>query len=270
MNVLKDFDGIRISEANGVATVVLARPDAYNTLTLELISEITDCLKKIDSSNSTRVIILAAEGKAFSTGHDLKEIKKKNNKPFLNELFTKCSNMMMLIRQMRQPVIAQVQGIATAAGCQLVASCDLVIASEDAKFATNGINNGLYCATPSVAVSRAIKPKHALEMLLLGDFIDATRAAELGLVNRVAPTGLLQKETQTLAKQLVSKSQYALQLGKRSFYEQIGLDIERAYEKTSDELISNILSSDGQEGIEAFTQKRKPNWLSSKNEDKNQ
>ena len=256
----KQFDGLELHEKEGVAIITLVRNKSYNTLTLKIISALINLLNSLASSDQTRVIVIAADGKAFSTGHDLKEIGKKSEKKFLEKLFSECTNLMLTIRRQPQPVICQVQGIATAAGCQLVASCDLVLASRKAQFATNGINNGLYCATPSVALSRTIKPKHALEMLLSGDFINAERAMELGLVNKVFDDESLQKETLALAEKLAAKSPYALQLGKRSFYEQIGLDLDEAYKKTSAQLIANILSKDGQEGISAFIQKREPKW----------
>ena len=260
MKATDTYEGLRFSEVDGIGTVTLDRAEKYNTLTSQVISSISSVLKEVQQSESIRVLIIKATGKAFSTGHDLKEIDEKGTETFLNKLFTDCSEMMQLIRKIPQPVIAQVQGIATAAGCQLIASCDLVVSSADSIFATNGIDNGLYCATPSVALSRAMRPKHAFEMLLSGEFIDAARAAELGLVNRVVEKDLLEKETVTLAKTLASKSLSALRLGKKSFYEQINLDIQSAYQKTSDELVSNILSAEGQEGIKAFIERRKPEW----------
>ena len=256
----KQFDGLVVAEKKGVAVITLTRDEAYNTLTLGLISNLKQLLNSMASSADIRVIVIAAEGKAFSTGHDLKEIGKNSEKKFLESLFSECTELMLSIQRQPQPVIGQIQGIATAAGCQLVASCDLVVASRKAQFATNGINNGLYCATPSVPLSRTIQPKHALEMLLTGDFIDAERAMQVGLVNKVVDEEFLQDETLSLAEKLASKSNYALQLGKRSFYNQIGLDLEQAYQKTSTELITNILSEDGQEGVKAFIEKRTPNW----------
>jgi len=249
-----------VSEEGGVAIITLVRQETYNTLTLETLSALRNLLDSMATSTNIRVIVIGAEGKAFSTGHDLKEIGKRSERKFLEALFSECTELMLSIQRQPQPVIGQVQGITTAAGCQLVASCDLVIASRKAQFATNGINNGLYCATPSVALSRTIQPKHALEMLLTGDFIDAERAMELGLVNRVVDEEFLQDETLSLAEKLASKSKYALQLGKRSFYKQIGLNLEQAYQTTSTELITNILSEDGQEGIRAFIEKRTPKW----------
>lgn len=249
-----------VNEEKGVAIITLVRQVTYNTLTLETLTALKSLLHSMATSNSIRVIVIGAEGKAFSTGHDLKEIGKKSEKKFLQALFSECTELMLSIQRQPQPVIAQVQGIATAAGCQLVTSCDLVVASRKAQFATNGINNGLYCATPSVALSRTIQPKHALEMLLTGDFIDAERAMQLGLVNKVVDEEFLRDETLSLAENLASKSNYALQLGKRSCYSQIGLNLEQAYQTTSSELITNILSEDGQEGITAFIEKRSPKW----------
>ncbi len=245
---------------DGIATLTLNRPSRYNTLTGDVIATLSAHLAAIAASNEVRVVIIASTGKAFSTGHDLKEMNANRDESFYRRLLADCSRMMQAIVALPQPVIAQVQGIATAAGCQLVASCDLAIAGRSARFATNGIANGLYCATPSVALSRVVHRKHALEMLLTGDFIDAARAAEIGLVNHVVDDADLAQTTRDLAGRIAEKSQYAVRLGKASFYRQIDQGLDSAYRGTSQELVCNLLATDGIEGLNAFIEKRPPQW----------
>ncbi|MCC6709742.1 MAG: enoyl-CoA hydratase [Gammaproteobacteria bacterium] len=245
---------------NGIATLTLDRPGRYNTLTSEVIAAMSTQLAAIAASSEVRVVIIAATGKAFSTGHDLKEMNAHRDEAFYRRLLADCSRMMQAIVALPQPVIAQVQGIATAAGCQLVASCDLAVAAASARFATNGIANGLYCATPSVALSRVVQRKHALEMLLTGDFIDAARAAEIGLVNHVVDDAELASATRALAQRIAEKSQYAVRLGKASFYRQVNQGLDSAYRGTSEELVCNLLAADGVEGLNAFIEKRAPKW----------
>ncbi len=245
---------------DGIATLTLNRPTRYNTLTSEVIAAISGHLAAIAASEDVRVVIIASTGKAFSTGHDLKEMNAHRDEAFYRRLLADCSRMMQAIVALPQPVIAQVQGIATAAGCQLVASCDLAVASRSARFATNGIANGLYCATPSVALSRVVQRKHALEMLLTGDFIDAARAAEIGLVNHVVDDLQLEQTTRALAGRIAERSQYAVRLGKASFYRQVDQGLDSAYRSTSEELVCNLLASDGIEGLNAFIEKRAPKW----------
>ena len=243
-----------------VAKLTLNRPDKYNTLTESVIAVITDNLNDIAQREDIHVVIIKSTGKAFSTGHDLKDMYANNDENYFRMLLTNCSKMMLRINTIPQPVIAQVQGITTAAGCQLVAACDLAVASRYAQFATNGISNGLYCATPAVALRRVVSKKHALEMLLTGSFISAQRAAEIGLINSVVAEDLLDSETSALAEKIAGKSSFTSRLGKRSFYEQIAKNLPDAYEQTSEDLVCNLLSTDGQEGLSAFLEKRPPKW----------
>ena len=245
---------------DGIATITLNRPRAYNTLTSGVIAALSAHLEALASKPEARVIIIASTGKAFSAGHDLKEMNANRNEAFYRQLLGDCSNMMQAVVGQPQPVIAQVQGIATAAGCQLVASCDLAIAARAARFATNGIQNGLYCATPQVALSRVVARKHALEMLLTGDFIDAERAAEIGLVNRVVDDAVLEHAAREFAGKIADQSQMAVHLGKASFYRQINQPLDGAYRSGSEDLVCNLLAEDGIEGLTAFIEKRKPQW----------
>ena len=249
--------------ADGIATLTLNRAARYNTLTSDVIATLSARLAEIGDNHEVRVVIIAATGKAFSTGHDLKEMNVNRDETFYRHLLAACSRMMQAIVVLPQPVIAQVQGIATAAGCQLVASCDLALAARSARFATNGIQNGLYCATPSVALSRVVARKHALEMLLTGDFIDAERAAEIGLINHVVDDADLATATRALAGRIADKSQFAVRLGKASFYRQVDQGLDSAYRGTSEELVCNLLARDGIEGLNAFIEKRPPHWQNS-------
>ena len=244
----------------GIATITLNRPSRYNTLTSAVIAAISGHLEALANDPAARVLIIASTGKAFSTGHDLKEMNAERNEAFYRQLLSDCSKMMQAIVALPQPVIAQVQGIATAAGCQLVASCDLAVAAQSARFATNGIQNGLYCATPQVALSRVVARKHALEMLLTGDFIDAERAAEIGLVNHVIDDAELESGARDLAARIRDHSQMAVRLGKASFYRQVDQALDAAYRTGSEDLVCNLMAEDGIEGLEAFINKRKPQW----------
>ena len=244
----------------GIATLTLNRPARYNTLTSAVIAAISAHLDALAADPTARVLIIAATGKAFSTGHDLKEMNARRDEAFYRQLLGDCSKMMQAVVALPQPVIAQVQGIATAAGCQLVASCDLAVAARSARFATNGIQNGLYCATPQVALSRVVARKHALEMLLTGDFIDAERAAEIGLVNHVVDDAELETAARDLALRIADKSQMAVRLGKASFYRQVDQALDAAYRSGSEDLVCNLLAEDGIEGLDAFIDKRKPQW----------
>jgi len=244
----------------GIAKITLNRPERYNTLTSAVISEISTKLEILASDPTVKVLVIASTGKAFSTGHDLKEMNRVGDEAFYRQLLSDCSKMMQAIIALPQPVIAQVQGIATAAGCQLVATCDLAIAANSARFATNGIHNGLYCATPQVALSRVVPRKHALEMLLTGDFIDARRAAEIGLVNRVVRDEELESATRHLVSRITDKSQMAVRLGKTSYYRQAELPLDAAYRSGSEDLVRNLMAEDGVEGLTAFVEKRTPEW----------
>jgi len=253
-------EGVDLKIVDGVATLTLNRPERYNTLTSDVIAAMQSHLDTLALNDEARVVIVASIGKAFSTGHDLKEMNANRDERFYRALLADCSRMMQSIVALPQPVIAQVQGIATAAGCQLIATCDLAVAAASARFATNGIVNGLYCATPAVAVSRVVQRKHALEMLLTGDFIDAARAADIGLVNHVVDDAVLTEETLALAMRIAEKSQYAVRLGKASFYRQVNEPLDAAYRGASSDLVCNLLADDGQEGLVAFIEKRKPVW----------
>jgi enoyl-CoA hydratase/carnithine racemase len=247
-------------DADGVCTLTLNRPAKYNTLSMEMLGALGAELAAIAGDASVRVVILASTGKAFCTGHDLKELRATREEAYYREVLATCSAMMQAIVALPQPVIASVQGIATAAGCQLVASCDLAIASNEARFATSGINYGLFCSTPAVALSRNVARKHALEMLYTGDFIDAATAAQIGLINRAVPAAELGPECLALAAKIAAKSTYAIKLGKASFYAQANQPLDAAYRCASAALVRNLLAEDGIEGVDAFFEKRTPQF----------
>ncbi|MGJ5814289.1 enoyl-CoA hydratase [Paludibaculum fermentans] len=250
---------IYIQQVGAVLTITLARPERRNALSLQLMRELTGCLAAAAEDRSIGAVILAAEGKVFSSGHDLSEIPGRSEADY-QEIFETCSNMMEFIQRLPQPVIAMVQGLATAAGCQLVAACDLAVASDQAAFATPGVKIGLFCTTPMVPLTRAIGRKRALEMLLTGRLVSANEAAEWGLVNDVVPAERLREATWELASQIVAASSYTVGLGKHAFYRQIDLDQHRAYEYASGVMTENAMAADAQEGISAFLQKRQPKW----------
>ncbi|MDZ7809521.1 MAG: enoyl-CoA hydratase [Arhodomonas sp.] len=236
----------------GVLTLTLCRPERYNPLTRSLLDELRGILEETATDESVRVVVIAAEGKAFSAGHDLAEVRSGESEDDHHALFQACSEMMLAINRLPQPVIAQVQGVATGAGCQLVAACDLAIAGESARLATSGINLGLFCGTPSVAVSRNVSAKRAMEMLLTGEFIDAGTAAEIGLINRAVPDDELAAEVQRLASTIASKSPAALRLGKQLFYRQLGMVLPEAYAEASRTMARNMMEPDAQNGIDRF------------------
>jgi len=248
------------SDEDGVATLTLNRPRQYNALSDELINTLQAELDSLAADESILAIVLAANGKAFCAGHDLKEMRSNPDKDYYKDLFARCGRMMTTIMNQPQPVIARVHGIATAAGCQLVAACDLAIASEEARFAVSGINVGLFCSTPSVALSRNVGRKRALEMLLTGEFISARQAADEGLVNRVVPAEMLDVEIYRLTKAITNKSPVAIRTGKAMFYKQLALDTEQAYEYAGEIMACNMMAEDAAEGIDAFIQKRQPEW----------
>jgi enoyl-CoA hydratase/carnithine racemase len=239
--------------------ITLNRPDRRNALSLDLMLELIDCLDEIGVDTAIRAIILAASGKAFSSGHDLSEMVGRTVNDY-RRIFDVCTELMTKIQSIPQPVIAQVQGIATAAGCQLVATCDLAVASEQAQFATPGVKIGLFCTTPMVALSRAVGRKRAMEMLLTGKLVDATTAAEWGLVNRVVPANQLESETRQLACQIAEASGFTVALGKQAYYTQIDLDQPKAYAYAKEVMTMNSLADDAQEGISAFLEKRVACW----------
>jgi enoyl-CoA hydratase/carnithine racemase len=246
-----------------IATLTLNRPAQFNALSAELLAALEQSLGELERDASAHVVVIAAAGRGFCAGHDLREIRALADAARIESLFRHCSRVMQQILQLPQPVIARVHGIATAAGCQLVASCDLAIASSAARFATPGVNIGAFCATPGVAVSRALSRKHALELLLTGEAIDAERAAAIGLVNRVVAPDALDAEVGALAKLLASKSPQALRSGKRLFQRQLEVPIEEAYALASASIARDFASADGVEGSEAFLAKRAPTWKTS-------
>jgi enoyl-CoA hydratase/carnithine racemase len=253
------YEHIRFAPEGNIALVTLNRPNRRNALSLALMQELIDCLSEIGGRRDLRVVILAAAGKVFSSGHDLSEMVGRDINEY-RSLFNVCTELMSKLQSIPQPVIAEVQGIATAAGCQLVATCDLAIASEDAAFATPGVKIGLFCTTPMVALSRVIGRKRALEMLLGGEPIDAHRAAEWGLVNRVVPAGRLQEETRQLAARIAQASDLVVAVGKQAFYTQVDLDQPKAYAYAKEVMSMNALARDAQEGISSFLEKRTPCW----------
>lgn len=248
------------SDADGVTSLTLNRPRQFNALSMEMLEALQAALDAVAADSAVRVVVIGAHGKAFCPGHDLKEMLANRTREFIGGLFDRCCEVMMSITRMPQPVIARVHGIATAAGCQLVASCDLAVASSDARFATSGINFGLFCATPGVAVSRNVTRKQALEMLMTGEFIDAPTALAWGLVNRVVPPEQLDRAVRELADVLLSKPQAVLAAGKKFFYQQLEMDMEPAYRLATEVITSNMLGPDALEGVSAFAEKRKPQW----------
>jgi enoyl-CoA hydratase/carnithine racemase len=248
------------ADAGGIATLTLNRPQQFNTLTMPMLDALKATLDDVAADPAVRVVVIAARGKAFCAGHDLKEMLGQRNREFIGGLFEKASGVMLALAQLPQPVIARVQGVAAAAGCQLVAACDLAVASADTRFATSGISYGLFCATPGVAVSRNVSRKQALEMLMTGAFIDAPTALAWGLVNRVAPPAELDATVQALAAQLLDKPPAVLAAGKKFFYRQADLDMPAAYALANEAMTGNMLGPDALEGASAFAEKRKPNW----------
>ena len=244
----------------GILTLTLNRPRAFNALSEDLLDALKSALETAAKDSTVRVVVIRAAGRAFCAGHDLKEMRANPDRAYYTHLFDRCSAMMKTITAMPQPVIAQVQGIAAAAGCQLVASCDLAVAAETAIFATNGINNGLFCSTPSVALSRAVARKHAFEMLFTGEFISAARAAEIGLINRMAPDDRLDEATDDLAEAIAANSTVTTRSGKKMFYRQLGLELEDAYDFAARNMACDMMSGDAGEGIDAFIEKRAPVW----------
>ena len=242
-----------------LAIVTLNRPERRNALSLELMTELIACLKEIGSNRELRVVILRAAGKVFSSGHDLGEMVGRDINEY-RQVFDVCTELMTAVQSIPQPVIAEVQGIATAAGCQLVATCDLAVASDQAAFATPGVKIGLFCTTPMVALSRAIGRKRALQMLMTGEMIDATRAADWGLINAAVPAEELSQQTRKLAERIVEASSLTVALGKEAFYAQVDLDQPKAYAYAKEVMSMNSLAADAQEGISAFLQKRRPCW----------
>jgi enoyl-CoA hydratase/carnithine racemase len=247
-------------DAGGVATLTLNRPGQFNAINGAMLAAMQAALDAVAGDASVRVVVIAGAGRVFCPGHDLKEMLANSNEAFIGDLFRRCCQVMLSIQRLPQPVIARVHGIATAAGCQIVAACDLAVAAADARFATSGINFGLFCATPGVPVSRNVSRKRAFEMLMTGEFIDAQTALAWGLVNRVAPPERLDAETAALAQTLMEKPAAVIAAGKRFFYDQLERPIDDAYARASDAITRNMLGADAQEGVGAFVEKRKPRW----------
>ena len=244
----------------GISRIKLNDPSNYNALSSKNIKSLIDIFKSLNNDNKTKVIIIEGSGKGFSAGHDLKEIRSLKKKQKYKKLFNSCSELMLGIIEGKKPVIAKVHGAAFAAGCQLVASCDLAISSEDAIFATPGVNIGLFCSTPMVAVSRKVNRKNTMKMLLTGDPINAKYAKEIGLINDHYPTSELENEVLKLAKKISSKSNLTIKIGKKAFYKQLEMPLNKAYQYTSEIMTKNAMELDAEEGISAFLEKRKPKW----------
>ncbi|RED42490.1 enoyl-CoA hydratase/carnithine racemase [Rhodopseudomonas thermotolerans] len=256
---------LRETVDGGVAVLTLNRPAARNSLSLEMIDDLHAALDLIGRDDGVRVVVIAANGPAFCAGHDLKELTAHRNdadrgRASFSRIMTSCSAMMQAIVKLPKPVIAAVQGVATAAGCQLVASCDLAIASEQATFATPGVDIGLFCSTPMVALSRNVPRKHAMQMLLTGEPVDAEEARRIGLINRVVPHGTERAAAVTLAEQIAGKSAHTVKIGKEAFYRQAELNLADAYHYASQVMAENMMAADAEEGIGAFLEKRQPEW----------
>ena len=243
-----------------VATLTLNRPQQYNALSEDMLLALQDALDRVARDETIRVVVIAANGKAFCAGHDLKEMRSGEERAFHQALFDRCSTMMQAIQNLPQPVIAKVHGIATAAGCQLVAQCDLAVATDTSRFAVSGINVGLFCSTPAVPLSRNVHRKQAMQMLLTGDFIDAGTAKQFGLVNEVVPPEELDAAVASLSQKIAGKSSLAVSMGKKMFYRQAAMDLSAAYAFAGECMTCNVDSDDAREGIDAFIEKRRPVW----------
>lgn len=248
-------------DKQGVTTLTLNAPERFNTLSDQMLEALQMALADLATDEQVRCVVLAANGKAFCAGHDLKQMRANPEKTYHQALFDRCSSVMQAIVNLPVPVIAKVQGIATAAGCQLVASCDLAVAAQSARFAVSGINLGLFCSTPAVALSRNIPHKRAMEMLLTGEFINATQAAEWGLINRVAQDAELDAAVQALTDSICAKSAVAIKTGKAMFARQLAMPLEEAYAFAGETMACNMQAQDAVEGIDAFIDKRSPRWL---------
>jgi enoyl-CoA hydratase/carnithine racemase len=248
------------SDADGVATLTLNRPAQFNCLSASLLSELQDAVDEIGADRAIRVVVIASAGKAYCAGHDLKELRARRDRRFAQDVFGRFSRLMLSLTRLPQPVIARVHGTAYAAGCQLVAQCDLAVASADATFATSGINFGLFCNTPGVSLARNIQRKRAFEMLVTGNSVDAATALEMGLVNRVAAPERLDDEVAGLAASILEKSPLVVSAGKRLFYQQIEAGLEEAYRLATEAMVENMMTEDALEGIDAFAGKRRPVW----------
>ena len=247
---------VLLSQTDAIATITLNRPDKFNALSMEMLTQLTTVLNDVGARDDVSVVILEASGRGFCAGHDLKEMDADRNKQYAQELFNLCSEVMLKIVHLPQPVIAKVHATAVAAGCQLVASCDLAYATETAKFGVNGINLGLFCSTPSVPVSRTISEKRAMELLLTGRLIDATTAAEWGLINDAVRDGELDAKVDEVAQAIVNKFSGAVRLGKKMFYQQSELDLENAYQLATEKIVCNLIMDEAGKGISNFLHKK--------------
>ncbi|WP_199451688.1 enoyl-CoA hydratase [Marinobacter sp. bablab_jr008] len=252
---------VRVHTDNGVATVTLNQPERRNSLSMALLEALSEVLEQIAGDGNVRVVVLSAAGKVFCAGHDLREMRDQfDSHDFQLRLFQQCSKVMQQIVNLPKPVIARVAGVATAAGCQLVASCDLAVAEKGARFATPGVNIGLFCSTPMVALSRNVSRKHAMEMLLTGELIDAARAEQIGLINRAVEPEALDETVYVMAATIAGKSGHTLKIGKEAFYKQLEMPLAQAYDYTAKVMAENMQANDAQEGISAFLDKRDPDW----------
>jgi len=258
--IIEDPLVVRSDRADGLTTLTLNRPGQFNSLSQDMLTALQFELDAIAAREAVRVVVIAGAGKAFCAGHDLKEMRSNHDKGFMQALFRQCGELMLTLTRMPQPVIARVHGIATAAGCQLVSMCDLAVAADVAKFAVSGINVGLFCSTPAVGLARNLGRKAALEMLLTGDFIDAMEAKTKGLVNRVVPADALDAEVERLTQSILAKSAVAVRIGKGMYYKQLEMGLTEAYDYASQVMARNMMSEDAGEGIDAFMQKRKPEY----------
>jgi enoyl-CoA hydratase/carnithine racemase len=251
---------LKNQDARGVVTLTLNRPAAFNSLSEAMMAALQRALDAVAADASARVVVITAAGRAFCAGHDLKEMRAEPSLAYYQRLFAQCAQMMMSIQRLPVPVVARVHGIATAAGCQLVAMCDLAVAASDARFAVSGVNLGLFCSTPSVALSRNLSRKHAFEMLVTGEFIGADEARTKGLVNRVAPPEQLEAETERLVASIVAKPAVAIAAGKGLFYRQLEEGMAAAYDDAGRTMACNMMDEAALEGVQAFIDKRKPSW----------
>lgn len=262
MMTMQNDDAVLLrDDADGVVTLTLNRPTQFNALSDELLDALQATLDAIATDKTVRVIVIAGAGKAFCAGHDLKEMRANPGKAYMQRLFKKCGKLMTTITQIPQPVIARVHGVATAAGCQLVAMCDLAVAAESARFAVSGINVGLFCSTPAVALTRAMSRKAAMEMLLTGEFISAADAERRGLINRAVASEALDAEVARLVLAVCAKSSLAIGMGKQLFYRQIEMGIAGAYQLATETMACNMMSEDAGNGIDAFMNRQKATWV---------
>ncbi len=259
-STLSDGELRHTRDARGVHWLTLNSPTAFNALGESMLQALHEAITRVAADEEARAVVLAAEGKAFCAGHNLKEMKARPELAYYQQLFAQCTRMMMALRQLPVPVIARVQGLATAAGCQLVAQCDLAVAVDSARFGVNGIDVGLFCATPSVPLSRNMQPKQAMEMLVTGGFIDAAEAQRRGLVNRVVEAEQLDAEIEALVQAILSKPRLALAMGKQLFYQQAEMGMEAAYQLAGQTMACNMIDEVAQEGVQAFIDKRSPAW----------